>query len=435
MESTRIKKMEDLGIRIFQNCRNELFLQFPYLDGAFASVSYEADWQIFSAGTDGETFYFSPEYVLKTYADHPEIIRRGYLHMLLHCLFLHLFQETDRSYPEEIRNLAFDMSVEFFIRNAAEENGCKRMMQNQSHIRAECFRIIDHELPSGVSVQNLCEMLVSGVFPYPEEEMESAFLFDDHCIWKRNGLRARNSQKRKWEEILTYISMNRAASQKRRGTKAGNDKEDLTDIRKSDYDYRSFLKRFSIPGEELELDMDSFDYIYYHLGLERYGNLPLMEPLEYKEVNKLEELVIAIDTSGSCSAETVRKFLEETYAIVSEKENFFRKMRVILIQCDCCIQSIVVLHSEEEWREYSQKITICGRGGTDFRPVFRYVKEQRQEGKLKKLRALIYLTDGDGIYPDEKTDYEAAFVFLERTEKMKLVPAWALRLVTETGGR
>lgn len=56
--------------------------------------------------------------------------------------------------------------------------------------------------------------------------------------------------------------------------------------------------------------------------MEHYGNLPLIEPLEYKEVNRLEELVIAIDTSGSCDGETVRRFLEETYSILSEKENF-----------------------------------------------------------------------------------------------------------------
>ena len=57
------------------------------------------------------------------------------------------------------------------------------------------------------------------------------------------------------------------------------------------------------------MDEDSFDYIFYNFGMEQYGNLPLIEPLEYKEVNRLEELVIAIDTSGSCSKELVRRFL------------------------------------------------------------------------------------------------------------------------------
>ena len=179
----------------------------------------------------------------------------------------------------------------------------------------------------------------------------------------------------------------------------------------------------------MELDLESFDYIFYHLGMEEYGNMPLIEPLEYKEVNRMEELVIAIDTSGSCSSETVQQFLGETYRILSDRENFFRKMKVYLIQCDCCIQDVVVIHSEEEWKAYSKDIRIQGRGGTDFRPVFEYVQQQRQKKELKDLKALIYFTDGDGIYPRTAPDYRCAFVFLEETAKMDLVPAWAMKLL------
>ena len=42
------------------------------------------------------------------------------------------------------------------------------------------------------------------------------------------------------------------------------------------------------------MDEDSFDYIFYNFGMEQYRNLPLIEPLEYKEVNRLEELVIDV---------------------------------------------------------------------------------------------------------------------------------------------
>ncbi len=44
------------------------------------------------------------------------------------------------------------------------------------------------------------------------------------------------------------------------------------------------------------MDDDAFDFIFYTYGLQMYGNLPLIEALEYKEVKKVEELVIAIDT-------------------------------------------------------------------------------------------------------------------------------------------
>ena len=157
----------------------------------------------------------------------------------------------------------------------------------------------------------------------------------------------------------------------------------------------------------------------------------MIEPLEYKEVNRLEELVIAIDTSGSCSKETVRRFLGEMYAILNEKENFFSRMKVYIVQCDCFIQKVDVIHSEEEWKEYSRKVTIQGRGGTDFRPVFELIRQEKEKKELKNLRALIYFTDGDGIYPRQKPDYETAFVFLQRTDKMKLVPAWAKCLITK----
>lgn len=75
--------------------------------------------------------------------------------------------------------------------------------------------------------------------------------------------------------------------------------------------------------------------------MEHYGNIPLIEPLEYKEVNRLEELVIAIDTSGSCSGETVQRFLGETYGILSEKrifqqdEGIYRPVRLFYPESGC----------------------------------------------------------------------------------------------------
>ena len=143
----------------------------------------------------------------------------------------------------------------------------------------------------------------------------------------------------------------------------------------------------------------------------------------------MEELVIAIDTSGSCKRELVQQFLGETYQILSTRENFFKKMEVYILQCDWCIHYAVVIHSEEDWKKNAQKIKIQGRGGTDFRPVFRFIKKEQEKKKLQNLKALIYFTDGDGIYPREKPDYETAFVFVKKTENMKFVPGWAYKLV------
>ena len=75
--------------------------------------------------------------------------------------------------------------------------------------------------------------------------------------------------------------------------------------------------------------MDSFDPIYYNLGLELYGNMPLIEPLETKEMKKIEDFVIVLDTSMSCNGSLIRRFLEETYSVLSESESFSVRFRYI----------------------------------------------------------------------------------------------------------
>ncbi len=68
------------------------------------------------------------------------------------------------------------------------------------------------------------------------------------------------------------------------------------------------MKKFCVLKEEMQVDIDSFDYIFYHYGMEMYGNMPLIEPLETKEVNRIEDFVIAIDTSMSCKENWCRSF-------------------------------------------------------------------------------------------------------------------------------
>ena len=46
-----------------------------------------------SAGTDGNVIYFCPDFLIKTFQDDPDTLEKLFLHMLYHCLFLHLILE------------------------------------------------------------------------------------------------------------------------------------------------------------------------------------------------------------------------------------------------------------------------------------------------------------------------------------------------------
>ncbi|MCC8045485.1 MAG: VWA-like domain-containing protein [Clostridiales bacterium] len=203
--------------------------------------------------------------------------------------------------------------------------------------------------------------------------------------------------------------------------------------RRDKIDYRTLLRRFCVPKEEAIPDLDSFDYAPYLYGqmVSSDMRLCLIEPLEYSEVNRLDELAIAIDTSGSCSGALVQRFLEETWSILRQRENFFSRMRLHLIQCDSIIQEHRIFTSAEEWEAALGSLKIQGYGNTDFRPVFELLEDQIAKKEIRTLRALLYFTDGDGIYPREAPPYETAFVFVNQESIKGKVPDWAHCIVLD----
>ena len=199
--------------------------------------------------------------------------------------------------------------------------------------------------------------------------------------------------------------------------------------------YKEFLKRFAVVREEVSVDMDSFDYGFYMYGLQHYGNMPLIEENEFREAKKIEELVIAIDTSASCKEKLVQQFLNETGAILKHQESFFHKVHIRIIECDNQIQKDIPITNLDEIGEYTEQFSVSGGYGTDFRPVFSYVEKLRNSGELKNLKGLMYFTDGYGEYPKKPTDYQTVFVFYGDDTPQKTssgetikVPDWAVKL-------
>ncbi|MCD7863232.1 MAG: VWA-like domain-containing protein [Lachnospiraceae bacterium] len=200
---------------------------------------------------------------------------------------------------------------------------------------------------------------------------------------------------------------------------------------KERYNYREILQNFMVTGEEIGVSDEEFDYVYYTYGLSTYGNMPLIEPLEYKETKKIREFVIAIDTSASCRGETVKQFVRKTYQILKDSETFFQKINIHIIQCDAQIRSDIILTSQEDFDEFIERGQIRGFGSTDFRPVFDYVDTLIEEGAFENLAGLIYFTDGYGIYPERMPMYDVIFAFLNEDENRLPLPPWAVKVVLD----
>ena len=234
-----------------------------------------------------------------------------------------------------------------------------------------------------------------------------------------------------WENVSQRMQQDIEMFSKQQGNTAGGLMQNLQSVNRERYDYSSFLIKFAVMGEVMKINDDEFDYVYYTYGLQLYDKMPLIEPLEYKDVKRIREFVIAIDTSGSVARETVQRFLQKTYNILQESESFFSKINVHIIQCDADIQEDKKITCREEFDEYLKTMKIHGLGGTDFRPVFSYVDELIHNKEFNNLKGLIYFTDGYGDFPAKKPDYETAFVFLDEEMNNYDVPPWAIKLILQ----
>jgi len=246
---------------------------------------------------------------------------------------------------------------------------------------------------------------------------------------EQEAKKKRDELSKEWENISKRTEQEIEHSSKEKQEEQGSLAWFLRLEQKKYTDFRDFLRRLSVDREEMEVDLDSFDYGYYYYGLEQYGNMPLIEENEYREGRKLQELVIAIDTSHSTKGEMVKGFLEETAGILKQKDAFFQKVKVHILECDDELRKDICLENVEDLEQYSKNFAVKGGYGTDFRPVFRYVSDLQKRGELKNLKGLMYFTDGKGRYPKEAPPYVTAFVFPKGEDiDDDNVPFWAMKL-------
>ena len=404
----------DIASDILANARNELYFALRYLDTALSALHFQADPGCETLGTDGGFLYFNPDWLLNAFLNGKVRVNRLYLHEVLHCLFCHLWQGEKR---DAFRwDLACDMAVESIL----DELYLPAVYRRPGAFRKECYRKMKEELKV---------LTAEGIYHQLEKIQEEETLARMAGeLRDGKGNTARNRQK-EWQDLREKMQTEMETLAKEA---AGDSKSLLERIQvenRERYDYKEFLRKFSVLKEEMQVDPDSFDYIFYTYGLEHYGNMPLIEPLETKEIRKIEDFVIVIDTSMSCKGELIRHFLEETYSVLSESESFFRKINVHIIQCDEKIREDQVIHDSREMERYLKNFTVHGFGGTDFRPAFTYVSQLLEAGAFTKLRGLIYFTDGYGIFPVKMPPYDTVFVFMREDYRDVDVPPWAMKLV------
>ena len=416
------ERWQKIGREILFSARTELYMSLPFLDAALGALAVtDAGYDTDMLATDATHLYFSGAWLAMQLEHARTSVNRAYLHTVFHCLLRHPGKSKDRDTP--LWDLACDIAVESLLDSleyrcvqadkpsVRRQNVYRRLRQNMLVLTAEAvYRQFRRERLNSYDCATLARV----------------FHVDDHTLWPASDDGGQDLQ---WQRTAarTQTSMETIFSNQATGGEAV--REQLAVAAQPLTDYRAFLRRFAALREEVAIDADSFDYGYYAYGLRHYGNMPLIEPLETREVRKIEDFVIAIDTSMSTSGELVRRFLSYTYGLLRDSESFFRHINLRILQCDDQLRSDQRITSEHDLRDYMEHFELIGQSATDFRPVFEHIDKLLAAGAFHHLRGMIYFTDGLGIYPKKRPKYDAAFVMLEGEAHPENVPPWGIRAV------
>ena len=421
------KDLNEIGLEILQAARNELYLHLPYLDAALCALRFEpgADRTMFIAA-DGESLYYSGAYLSDRFLRSPAAVNRIYLHTILHCILRHIAKKRGRD--STVWDLSCDIAAESILDELAYPcvavPAARPLRQKIYGELRETMKVLTAE---GIYRELLRQKLPE----YELARLQREFFADDHGLWDPEGQDDEKQQRQdqRWQELAgrAQTAMDTVLGGQAQGGEAIY--EQVKVASRESVDYRAFLRRFAAYREVMEADGDAFDYTFYTYGLQLYGNMPLIEPPETREEKRVEDFVIAIDTSMSTSGEMVRAFLEETYSILRSASTFTRRVNIRVLQCDDQLRRDDAIASLDELRSYMESFQLSGGSATDFRPVFEHVDRLREAGVFTQLRGMLYFTDGMGIFPKKRPDYETAFILTGEPPMAVSFPPWAIRLV------
>lgn len=196
----------------------------------------------------------------------------------------------------------------------------------------------------------------------------------DHGSWRE--FESMSESEKKLLRSQTDFHLKEIAEQitKSRGTIPSELKNYIDQIDKKEppkFDWRGYLRRFTGGSTKI-----------YTKKLHRKYNKRFDENPGLK-IKQRKHILVGVDTSGSVNTEELKEFFHEIYHIHKGGTE------VTIAQCDAAISNVSPYK-----KGFEDKITIYGRGGTDFQPIIDLYNENPH-----KYTCLVYFTDGECCAP------------------------------------
>lgn len=358
MDKTELKAIEHKLI----SAKLQLLRKTPFLGNVILSLPLvmAEDLPFKTMGTDGEKIYFDADFV-KTIS--LEELKGCFVHEVMHCILLHMFRQQGR--VKEIWNFAADFAINWQIATMSSM-GIKLphgalIDTNFTNMTAE--QIYEHLLKNSKCQKNA----------YGDPNGNNSGFRDFH------GEANSKTSESKFIRKLVGIWESLPESERRQGHIPAEFERLVNEIKNPKIPWERYLVN------SVESLLNKQDYSWRKPSRIYRGEYPdaYFPSFVGFEAN---DLVIAIDTSGSVRKEDLVDFAAEIDGIIK----LARKCYVMPVDA-----KVHAVYEVTSFSNVLEDIKFLGGGGTSFKPPFEKVKELNIHPEC-----FIYFTDLEGSFPE-----------------------------------
>lgn len=352
--------------------RTRFLTRNPFLGVVALGMPWVESTTVRYVTSDGERVYYNPEFARAA----PPLLLEGHLfHAILHWALGHPWrgERTDARLWQVASDLAL---VELFLRSPYDYREVLPLKASIDLARGRSAEEIAAHLPPPEPSD--------GGAPKVEAEV-------DECWQEPAGEgEAGRDVRRRWRERLVRAAQSMAFS----ADDPGATEVLLGALGRPKVDWRAEIARFLQRSYAEDFSWVPPNRRHLARGLYLPGT----------RSRNVGDLLVAVDTSGSIDPDTARRFLSEVVGIAQLAGG---SGRVVLVQADDRVRGVTAVRVGEK-----VPTNAVGGGGTDFRPVF----DLARRGGRFRATGVIYLTDGDGTFPEQRPAVPVLWVMPEPRE-------------------
>lgn len=363
--------------RLMSTARTNLLLRYPFFGTLALYMRLIPERGVRTAATDGKDIYYDPAFVSSLASPQGiDLLQTVIAHEVLHAALGHVYRRADRE-PDRW-NVAADLVVNMLLDEAGLSLPAGALLDRSfAGLNAETVYSRLPKTPLSVGAlagrrNQTADSTTQAGRPVPG-------LLDDHSKWSLAGASASSQLAAEWRQRVTQAAQLAA----RRGRLPASLSRMVEELLYPRLDWRQALAIYVRPAQG--------DYTFLPPD-RRFLDMDLYLPSF--EAEGLEDVVVAIDTSGSVW-DICHEFLRELYGIVSSYPQF----RGYVALCDATV------HLFEELTPDTTLRRLQGGGGTDFRPLFKEIEKRGLQPTV-----VIFLTDGDAYIPTVRPPYPVLWV-------------------------